>query len=82
MPPFLLLSSVLGAMYGTLFHLWRGDQIRDLLIYLVAGILGFLVGQGIGNLLGFEAFLIGPIHVIEATIVSWSTLFLAWWLKL
>ena len=82
MPPYLLLSLLLGAIYGTLFYLWRGKNFRDLLIYFLTGIAGFLLGQGLGNLLAFNYGLIGPLHVVEATIVGWGSLFLIEWLKI
>ena len=82
MPPYLLLSLVLGAIYGTIFHLWRGKSVKDLVIYLITGIIGFIIGQALGNLLGLRIFLIGPLHIIEATVISWVSLFVAQWLKI
>ena len=82
MPPFVLLGLLLGSLYGTIFHLWRGKSLRDFLIYLVAGIIGFGFGQGLGMALGFNMWLIGPLHVVEATVVSWISLFLIQWLKI
>jgi uncharacterized membrane protein YjjP (DUF1212 family) len=82
MPPYLLLSVLLGAVYGTLFHLWRGKTFQDLLIFFVAGVLGFLLGQALGNLLGLEFFLIGPLHMGEATTGSLVSLLVVQWIKL
>ncbi len=82
MPPYLLLSFLLGATYGLLFHLWRGKSFQDLVIYFFAGIIGFVLGQALGNLIGLDFFLIGPLHVAEATIVSWANLFIVQWLKI
>jgi hypothetical protein len=82
MPPDLLFSFLLGATYGTVFHLWRGKNIRDLAIYFFSVVAGFMLGQMLGNLLGFSFFLIGPLHVLEATLVSWITLFIIHWLKI
>jgi hypothetical protein len=81
MPPYILLTILLGAAYGTLFHMWRGKNLRDLIIYFLTGILGFLVGQELGILMGFNLFLIGPLHVVEASLISWGSLFLMQWLK-
>jgi len=82
MPPYLLLSFLLGAIYGLLFHLWRGKTFRDLVIYFLGGIVGFGLGHFLGNLLGLDIFLIGPLHVAEASLVSWGNLFVIQWLKI
>lgn len=82
MPPYLLLSFVLGAMYGLLFHLWRGKSFQDLAIYFITGIVGFAMGQVLGNLIGLDIFLIGPLHIAEATFMSWVNLFIIQWLKI
>ncbi|MFN8454638.1 MAG: hypothetical protein U0401_08200 [Anaerolineae bacterium] len=81
MPPYLLLSVLLGGIYGVLFHLWQGKTVRDLVIYFLTGIIGFILGQVLSNLLGFNLFLIGPLHVVEASIASVLMLFLMKWLK-
>ena len=82
MPPYLLLSALIGASYGTLFHLWRGKSLSDLPVYLLTGVIGFGLGQALGDLIGMNIALIGSIHIIEATIVSWLSLFLMYWLKI
>lgn len=82
MPPYLLFSALLGAIYGTLFHLWRGTSIKDLPVYLLTGIVGFGLGQALGDLIGLDILMIGAIHILEATIVSWGSLFLIHWLKI
>jgi hypothetical protein len=81
MPPYLLLSFLLGGSYGALFHFWQGKTIRDLVIYFLTGIIGFGLGQALGNLLEWNIFLIGPLHIVEATLVSWLSLFIMKWLK-
>jgi hypothetical protein len=52
-----------------------------LFIYLFTGVIGFGLGQALGNLIRLDMILIGPVHIVEATIVSWITLFLIHWLK-
>lgn len=82
MPPYIVLSLLVGGIYGTLFHLWRGKSIRDLIIYLLSGIIGFGFGQALADFLGFSFMMLGPVHIIEATIISWTTLFVIQWLKI
>lgn len=81
MPPYLLLSLLLGGLYGVLFHLWGGKTLRDLVIYFLTGIIGFGAGQALAQIIGLDLTLIGPIHVVEATLASWASLFLIRWLK-
>jgi thiamine transporter ThiT len=81
MSPALLLSALIASIYGALFHLWRGRTFRELPLYLIASGLGFALGQLAGNLFGLDIFTIGPIHIIEASLGSWVTLFIARWLK-
>ncbi len=82
MSPALLLSILIASMHGALFHLWQGRSFRELPLYLVASGLGFALGQLAGNLIGLDIFMIGALHIIEASLGSWSMLFIARWLKL
>jgi uncharacterized membrane protein YfcA len=81
MPPYLLLLLLLGAVYGVLFHLWRGKTLRDLIIYLLTGIIGVGLGQAIGNLIDTGILMVGPLHLVEATFAGWLSLFIMDWLK-
>ena len=81
MSPALLLSSLIAGIYGTLFHLWRGRTFRELPLYLVAAVLGFVLGEMAGDAIGLDIFMIGPTHIIEASLGSWGMLFIARWLK-
>jgi hypothetical protein len=81
MPPYLLFTVVLGAIYGAIFHLWRGRNLREFVIYFLTGIIGFGAGQAVAGLLGFSLFMLGPIHLLEASLASWAALFLISWIK-
>ena len=67
MPPAILLSALLATAYGALFHLWRGGDVRRLGLFLVAGWIGFGLGQLAGMLIGWNAVMVGEVHLIEAT---------------
>ena len=73
-PPALLLGIVLSVAYATLLHLWKGRNLRDLLLYLVASAGGFAVGQLLGLLLQIPLPRIGQIHVVEASLFAWIAL--------
>ena len=81
MSPALLLSALIASIYAALFHVWRGRSFRELPLYLIASGIGFALGGLVANLFGLDIFMIGPIHVIEASLGSWVMLFIARWLK-
>lgn len=72
-PP-LVLGLLLSIGYASLYHLWGGRSVRDLLLYLVAAGLGFILGQTVGVLAGGEFGQIGQIQMIEASIGAWLAL--------
>jgi hypothetical protein len=80
--PALILSLIIASAYGALFHVWKGKTAKDLLIYLAAGLAGFGLGQLVGNTLGLGIFMIGEVHVVEASLICWLILFIAKWLKM
>lgn len=81
MPPAWLFSGLIAGIYGTLFHLWRGRTFRELPLYLSAAFVGFALGELAGNAIGLDLFMIGPLHIVEASLGSWVMLFVARWLK-
>lgn len=79
-PPFVL-SALVSTALAALFNLWQGGSVRDLGLYLVAGWLGFAIGNLLGDWLGLDLFMIGKIHMAEAGLMCGVLLFLARWLK-
>jgi H+/Cl- antiporter ClcA len=69
--PSLVLGLALSLTYAAIFHLWRGNSIRDLLLYCIAAILGFGAGQLLGTIVRVPFLQIGEIHLIEATLGAW-----------
>lgn len=75
--PSWLLAFALATLYGAGFHLWRGGNARRLLLYLLAGWLGFALGQGLGLLLNLDFLKIGQIYFLPATLGSGIALWAA-----
>lgn len=76
--PLLLLSLVVVTLYGALFHLLWGRSLKQLGLYWLAALLGFGVGQGLARILALSALpQIGPLHIVEASVVSWLGVFIA-----
>lgn len=76
--PGLLLGLLLSAGYAALFHLWNGRSLGQLMLYLVASLIGFAVGQAIGAFTEIPFLQIGQIHTVEATVGAWLGLIAAW----
>lgn len=72
--PGLLLGLLVSVGYAALFHLWRGRGLRDLILFIVASVLGFGVGQFVGAFTQLPWLQIGEVHMVEATVGSWLAL--------
>jgi hypothetical protein len=81
-PATLLLSVALATIYGAGFHWWRGGGARRLALYLLAGWLGFALGQIVGTVLGLTLVMIGPLNFLTATLGSFLALGLAHFLAI
>ncbi|MCD6519508.1 MAG: hypothetical protein J7M05_06270 [Anaerolineae bacterium] len=79
--PALLISSTLATMWAALFHLLLGRSFVDLVLYWFVGLIGFAIGQGIAEALGFHWLLVGQVHIIEGTLCCWIAMLVARWLK-
>lgn len=75
--PSVTFSFILATLYGVVFHLLVGGDVRRLAMYLVAGWLGFAVGQLFGTIAGVELFRIGPLRTVSATAGAWIALIAA-----
>ena len=73
-PP-VVLGFILATLYGSAFHLIFGGNTRRMALYLLAGWLGFALGQIFGTVAEFELFRIGPINTFAATLGAWLALF-------
>lgn len=74
-PP-VVLGFILATLYSALFHFISGGNARRLALYLLAGWLGFAVGQIFGTIFGVEMFRIGQINTFAATLGAWLALML------
>ena len=78
--PALLISLVLASLYATVFYLFLGRRLRDLLFFWLASLIGFASGQFVGSLLNIVPLTVGQVHIVEATIVALLFLILARWI--
>ena len=69
--PFLVLSLVLITLYSGLFHLLLGRTFKQLFLSWLAALGGFAVGQVLASAMGWRDLLIGEMHLISASVMSW-----------
>lgn len=75
--PSLTLAFILATLYGAAFHVVVGGDARRLAFFLIAGWLGFVLGQTFGAAFGVEVFNIGSLHTASATLGAFLALFAA-----
>jgi uncharacterized membrane protein YeaQ/YmgE (transglycosylase-associated protein family) len=74
--PTVVFGFILATLYGATFHLIFGGNTRQLALYLLAGWLGFALGQVFGSAFAVRAFNIGSINTFAATLGAWLALFI------
>ncbi len=79
--PAFLFFSLLGLLYGTLFHLWRGGSAGRLLLYVLLSWCGFWIGHALGAYLGWTFLRVGPVNLGMASLTSAAFLALGYWLS-
>jgi uncharacterized membrane protein YjjP (DUF1212 family) len=75
--PSLTLSFILATLCGSAFHFLTGGDVRRLAFFLIAGWLGFALGQAFGVAFGVNVFDIGVLHTFAAIFGSLLALFAA-----
>jgi hypothetical protein len=63
-----LVFLALATAYALLFHLWRGRNIQQLILFWLVSILGFGLGYGLAGLLNVHVTLLGGVPVVEASV--------------
>ncbi|MEW5940062.1 MAG: hypothetical protein AB1750_10395 [Chloroflexota bacterium] len=61
--PALLFALLLALLLGALYHFVRDGGAWHLFVYLVASVLGFVVGHLVGLWRGWSLFQIGPLNL-------------------
>jgi hypothetical protein len=78
--PALLFGCLFAALYGSLFHLWRGGNLRRLLLFQLFSWIGFGLGALLGYLLKWNFLSVGVLRLGTASLGSILVLFLGNWL--
>jgi hypothetical protein len=79
--PAFLVSSILATVWACLFQILLGKRLLDLVLYWFVGLIGFAVGQAMGEMFGFQWLVAGQVHLLEGTLACWIAMLVARWLK-
>ena len=68
--PAYVLAFVIASVYGLAFFVFLGHGWRQMLMFWVAAVSGFLLGQAIAQSTGVRLFNIGSLSLVEGSIAS------------
>ena len=80
MSPSVVLSLLLGSLYGLLWHACLGRRWGQLPLYWAGGVLGFFAGYALAVAAGGGLLRLGVIPLIEGTLGAVLALAALWWL--
>jgi hypothetical protein len=66
--PTTVFGLILATLFGAGFHLLVGGDARRLALFLLAGWIGFGLGQLLGVIFSINLFNVGTLHIAAATL--------------
>lgn len=75
--PITLFGFIVATLLGATFHLVMGGDARRLALFLLAGWLGFSLGQILGTVLEINLLSIGTLRIVPALIGALIALLMA-----
>ncbi len=80
--PVFLLGMTLATLVAALFHLFRGQGVRQGILYWFSGVVGFFLGQLVGSIFFSSWPTLGQISIIPAFVICVGALFIVSSLRL
>jgi hypothetical protein len=68
--PAYILAVVIASIYGLAFFVFLGQGWKQMLVFWVTAVAGFLIGQAIAQSAGLRLFNIGSLNLVEGSIAS------------
>ena len=75
--PVFLFGSTVATAWAAIFHLLLGKKWRELVLYWFAALVGFALGQAIGNAHGLDVLLLGQVRMLEGSVACWLAMLIA-----
>ena len=76
-PPWAVLSALIGLVHGSLFHVLFGAQIRQLPLAVIIAIVASVLGGLLGTMIPPAIVELGDTNLIATTIAAWLALGIA-----
>ncbi|HMN12208.1 MAG TPA: hypothetical protein PKD55_07780 [Bellilinea sp.] len=76
----ILLGIIIPILTGSLFHLWKGGPLWNLIVYIVTAEAGFWLGHLFAAFLKNQFGMIGPLQVFAGSIGAVAFMLLGRWL--
>lgn len=73
-PPWLVISAILGVIHASLFHLLLGDRLHQLPAALGLGLAGSMGGGLLGTLIPPSVLALGETNLIATAALAWTML--------
>jgi hypothetical protein len=80
--PAFLFGLLLATLIAAIFHLVRGGNLGNLIVYIIFGWIGFWLGHLLGESVGWKFLRLGPINLGVAILGCLFFLILGYWLSL
>lgn len=75
--PVFLFGSTVATAWAAIFHLLLGKKWRELVLYWFAALVGFAIGQAVGNALDLDILLLGQVRLLEGSLACWLAMLVA-----
>lgn len=80
--PSFILGTLIAMTIGCGFHFWRGGGLKWLVLFNLFSIMGFWLGHFVASIFHIKFFLLGPMYLGAAIILSVIFLFVGYWLSM
>jgi hypothetical protein len=80
--PILTFSFIIATLFGAVFHLIAGGDIRRLALFLLAGWLGFAIGHLVGVVSEINVLNVGVLRLLPALLGALFAVLAAYFLTL
>jgi hypothetical protein len=80
--PVFLLGTTIATVLAAAYHLWRGTNLKQAILFWFSAVLGFFAGQLLGSVFISSWPMVGQISIVPAFAFSVAALFIVSGLKL